>query len=93
MAVITIEALRRIGRALEAQYLAPVIRHHYVAVVHPDVEADLRRASVRQQWYAQHRENRLAKREGRAPRDIARLYQHETGRALGIHLIVDGGRP
>lgn len=59
----------------------------FVLMIHPTFLDDLVRGSAREQWYAQHRENRVAKREGREPRDIKRLLSPGQIEFFGVRFV------
>lgn len=63
----------------------------FTLVLHPLQIDAMSRASAREQWYAQHRENRIAKREGIEPGRVTRLFKAEQGVFMGVRIIESKG--
>lgn len=63
----------------------------YACLLHPSTVDDMCKADARSTWYAQHRENRIAKRTGRPARAVERQFTASTEQMLGVRLIVDDG--
>lgn len=63
----------------------------YVCLVHPETFDTMCKADARGTWYAQHRQNRIAKRTGRAPKVVERTFTASTEQMLGVRILVDDG--
>ena len=62
-----------------------------VVVLHPLTVEAMSRASAREQWYAQHRADRIARRDGVQPNQVARQFQGGQGAFMGVRIIEDAG--
>lgn len=88
MSALTLDLLRRAKQKIDAQGFTG---DSYVCLVHPETFDSMCKADARGTWYAQHRENRIAKRAGRPAQAVERQFTASTEQMLGVRILVDDG--